>query len=154
MKLKTPLLLPVPTDCPTLILEVLLDVITSIAAFVIFLISISEAGVSEPIPSLLSTTSAVTVAEEPTIFPTVISGIPASAKEVPANPAVCATPLRYPVTLPVTSPVISPVTSPVTSPVILPTKLVEVVTPVTTNPPAVICASSVKVFHVTSTHIS
>ena len=141
LKLRTPLLLPVPTDCPTLILEVLLDVITSIAAFVVFLISISDAGVSEPIPSLLSTTSAVTVADEPTIFPTVISGIPASAKEVPANPAVCATPLKYPVTLPVKL----PVTFPVTLPMILPSKLVEVVTPVTVNPPAVICASSVKV---------
>ena len=67
--------------------------------------------------------------------------MPSSPNEVDAKPAVCATPLKYPVTLPVTS----PVTFPVTLPVILPTKLVEVVTPVTTNPPAVICASSVKV---------
>ena len=73
LKLKTPLLFPVPTDCPTLILAVLSDVITSTAVFVVFLISISAAGVSEPIPSLLSTTSAVTVADEPTIFPTVMT---------------------------------------------------------------------------------
>ena len=90
----------------------MLDVITSIAAFVVFLISISDAGVSEPIPSLLSTTSAVTVADEPTIFPTVIAGVPSSPNEVDAKPAVCATPLRYPVNVdpvnddPVQTPVI------------------------------------------------
>ena len=123
LKLRTPLLLPVPTDCPTLILAVLRDVITSTAAFDVFLTSISAAGVSEPTPILLSTTSAVTVADEPTMFPTVISGVPVSPNEVDANPAVCATPLRYPVNVdPVTLPV-TPVTSPVTSPAISPTKL-------------------------------
>ena len=122
MKLRTPLLLPVPTDCPTLILAVLRDVITSTAAFDVFLTSISAAGVSEPTPILLSTTSAVTVADEPTMFPTVISGVPVSPNEVDANPAVCATPLRYPVTLPVTLPVTFPDTSPVTSQAMSPTK--------------------------------
>ena len=113
MKLRTPLLLPVPTDCPTLILAVLRDVITSTAAFDVFLTSISAAGVSEPTPILLSTTSAVTVADEPTMFPTVISGVPVSPNEVDANPAVCAIPLRYPVNVdpvndePVQTPVIS-----------------------------------------------
>ena len=114
--LRIPVLLPALIELPILTLVVPVSDTTSTFVFDGFLIVTSELGIADPTPTLPVFKDVSAVPPVPTFNSVDVVMIPEF-------------------TSPVRSPVTFPTTSPVTFPVIGPTKLVDVVTPVISNPP-------------------